>query len=111
MKKLLCLALIGVSIMASAANAKCILPDNAKEVSIGRDFSEDIESEIAYVQYETIEVIVDCGEQGDLLYSQLIQAGATHRDARAERRDFVRDCRGGTWAWLGICVGFIGHCD
>ena len=24
----------------------------------------------------------------------------SHRDARSERRAFVRDCRGGTWAWL-----------
>ena len=111
MKKLLCFALIGMSIMANAANAKEILADNAKVVAIERDFAKEIKSENAEISYETIEVFVDCGDQGDVLYMQLTEAGMDHRDARSERRDFVRDCRGGTWAWLGFCAGFIGNCD
>jgi len=46
----------------------------------------------------------DCGEKGNLYYAKLRDKGYSHRDARAERRDNVRECRGGTWAWLNVFV-------
>lgn len=109
MKKLLCIALFSMAIMTNAANE--LLPKNVTGVKTENDFSKTIKTENSNIENETIEVLVDCGEQGDQLYHQLIQSGMSHRDARAERRDNVRECRGGTWAWLGFCIGFIGHCD
>jgi hypothetical protein len=109
MKKLLCIALFSMTIMTNAANE--LLPKNVTGVKIENDISKTIKTENSNIENETIEVLVDCGEQGDQLYSQLMLAGSDHRDARSERRDFVRACRGGTWAWLGVCIGFIGHCD
>jgi hypothetical protein len=111
MKKLLCIALFSMAIVASAANEKELLPIDVKEATVEFDFSKEIKTDNSNFGSDAIEVLVDCGAQGDVLYMQLTEAGEDHRDARSARRDFVRDCRGGTWAWLGVCIGFIGHCN
>lgn len=111
MKKLLCIALFSMAIAASAANEKELLPIDVKEATVEFDFSKEIKTDNSNFGSDAIEVLVDCGEQGDLVYSQAMQQGNSHRVSRELRRDFVRDCRGGTWAWLGVCIGFIGHCD
>jgi hypothetical protein len=38
-----------------------------------------------------------CASNGNGVYSAAISQGYSHREARAIRRDFVRDCRGGFW--------------
>jgi len=101
MKKLLCIALFFTAIVASAAEKKEIITSNSTVINF-----EDSDFE-----KETFEDSGSCSEQGNLLYAHLKEAGMSHRDARSGRRDFVRECRGGTWAWLGVCIGFIGHCD
>jgi hypothetical protein len=111
MKKLLCIALFSMAIVASAANEKELLPIDVKEVTVEYDFSKEIKTDNSNFASDAVEVLVDCGEQGDVMYLERMADGLTHREARDERRAFVRNCRGGTWAWIGVCIGFIGHCD
>jgi hypothetical protein len=112
MKKLLCVALFSIAIMAKATEKKEIVPNNSRELKIEKiNLSTASETESIDVAVEPLKVLADCGAQGDAYYHRLMDAGADHRDARSARRDFVRDCRGGTWAWLGVCIGFIGRCD
>lgn len=109
MKKLLCIALFSIAIMANANSKKEIAVTNSDETEIST--SSFLEIENSNFMNENFELDVDCGAEGDLYYTQLREAGLDHREARSERRDFVRDCRGGTLAWIGVCIGFIGHCD
>jgi hypothetical protein len=119
MKKLLCIALFSIAIMANANNnKKDIVVNNSTEIVTNASNENEIsindvlEFENGDFNEETFEDYSDCGDQGDLYYSNLMATGNyTHRQARSLRRDNVRECRGGTWAWLGVCVGFIGHCD
>ena len=98
--------------MANANVKEEIIPNNFGEFKIEKiNLSKASETGSINVVVEPLEVLSDCGAQGDALYQQLRDAGEDHRDVRSARRDFVRDCRGGTWAWLGVCIGFIGHCD
>jgi len=109
MKNLLCIALFSFAMMANASNEKEVVTNviDEKEILIENSF----ETESSDLNDEAFEDFVSCSDQGNLLYAQLTEAGMSHRDARSERRDFVRECRGGTWAWIGVCIGFIGHCD
>lgn len=99
MKNLLCIALFSVALLVNAAEEKEIV---INDVSVIKD--SDFNN-------ETFDDFADCGEEGNLEYHLARQAGYNHRVARRLRRSYVRDCRGGTWAWIGVCVGFIGHCD
>ena len=100
-----------MAIVANASNVKEILPIKINEIVIDCEFTREINTVNSDIKNYAIDVLVDCGSEGDVVYAQAIEAGYNHRDARSIRRDFVRDCRGGTWAWIGICIGFIGHCD
>lgn len=109
MKKLVCIALFSFAINANANEKKEILANKDEEKIVSNNLLE-INVEFT-TETSDDEMFFDCGSDGDIHYQELIMAGESHREARSSRRDFVRDCRGGTWAWLGFCAGFIGHCD
>lgn len=105
MKKLVFIALFSFAITASAVEKKEIVE---KEVLTEQTSKVDSSNEIIDITEETL---VDCTAEGNNYYSDLRYDGASHREARSKRREFVRECRGGTWAWVGFCIGFIGKCD
>lgn len=100
MKKILCIAIFSVAIMANANNEKEVVVNNSTEIITNTTDEKEI-----------FEDDSDCGDEGDLAYSNARNAGLDHREARSIRRTKVRECRGGTWAWIGVCIGLIGHCD
>ncbi|TXD54212.1 MULTISPECIES: hypothetical protein [unclassified Polaribacter] len=107
MKKLLCIAFFSIAMMASTAAKKEIVVNNTKEVKVEKS---DIFKEIKTLNLEPEKEISEedmffgCGSDGNFYYALKRDEGMNHRDARAERRAFVRNCRGGTWAWLSIGI-------
>lgn len=110
MKKLLCIALFSIAIMANANNKKENVTSNFEAVKIEKilksnsinlfDYSLELsQNSLAFF---------GCGEEGNEQYDKNIKAGLSHRDARAERRKFVRKCRnlpeGG---WLSIALDVV----
>lgn len=95
MKNLLCIALLSVAFLVNAAEEKEIVINNFEDITTeftmcGNEFSD-------YVMF------FGCGSQGNSYYNHLKSLGLSHREARSERRDFVRDCRGnGPNGWLSV---------
>jgi hypothetical protein len=104
MKKLLCIALFSIAIMANAAEKREIVVNNSKEVKVEKnDFSKEMKTVKSDFKIEISEdeIFFGCGSDGNDLYDALIALGLDHRDARAARRVFVRDCRGfGPGGWI-----------
>ena len=84
MKKLLCIALFSIAIMANAAEKKEIKVEKATFEKIGDNTLTSI-------------MFFGCASDGNQIYDIEISEGATHREARAIRRAWVRACRGGFW--------------
>lgn len=108
MKKLVCIAVFSFAIAANATEKNEIVNSSDEKEVLTKSSTgiNDIDKEIS-----EDEIFFDCGNDGDIAYAEARLLGMSHREARSERRDFVRACRGGTWAWLGFCAGLIGHCD
>lgn len=85
MKKLLCIAVFSLAVMSSTT----------KEINTENKISDIIENIISIDEDSS-----NCGSDGNLEYIKARDRGLSHRAARAERRAFVRKCRGGTWMWL-----------
>jgi hypothetical protein len=92
MKKLLCIALFSIAIMANATVKKEIVVNNSKEVKVEKVTFEK-------TGYNTLTSIMffGCASDGNQIYDIAISEGATHREARAIRRAWVRKCRAGFW--------------
>jgi hypothetical protein len=112
MKKILCIALFSIAIMANATEKKEIVTKTKIEKEVVTDNSNKIMvnnfKEIKTVNNkctnETSEndMLFGCGSDGNDYYDTLISDGMSHRDARRERRAFVRECRGfGDEGWIG----------
>ncbi len=87
MKKLLCIA-----IMTNAAEKKEIVTNNSKEIKVEKATFEKIGDNTL-----TLNMFFGCGSDGNQIYDIEIANGATHREARAIRRAWVRNCRGNFW--------------
>jgi len=92
MKKLLCIAFFSIAIMANAADKKEIVTDNSKEVKIEKATTEKTGDNTLRTN-----MFFGCASQGNEHYAIWRDQGYTHRQARAMRRAWVRDCRGGGW--------------
>ncbi len=105
MKKLLCIALFSIALMANATEKKEIVVNNSTEIVTNATGEKEIvmnnflESENSDLKKEIFEDANSCGEQGNNLYDQLTSGpnAMSHRDARRERRTFVRECRDHIW--------------
>lgn len=107
MRNLLLGAALCVGMLASAANGKETVPNNFEDVNIEKsNFS--LAPRVEMNTFEKLEkstenlftveaVFFGCGDIGNSLYRQLVAGGMSHREARAERRDEVRECIGGRW--------------
>lgn len=85
MKKLLTVALFSIAIMANANSKKENVENNSTEIKIEVNKSK---TEI------TDEDIPGCSSEGNAWYDEWRSQGYTHREARALRRAWVRECRG-----------------
>lgn len=115
MKKLLYIALFSIAITANASEKKGVITNPTNEKEVVTDTSNKIivnnfrgiktinNNKCNKETFEN-EALADCGEQGNLEYAKWRDAGWSHREARSFRRDFVRDCRGGTWVWLEVFI-------
>ena len=115
MKKLLCLAIFCMAIMANATEKKEIAINTTDEKEVlTNDSSEtlinnsiEIDSVDLDFEKETYDDdFFGCGSQGNAYYDDLVAGGMSHRDARAERRDWVRDCRGHPNGWISFVLTF-----
>lgn len=90
MKKLLCIALFSVVLMSSTTKTE------KEEITIN-------------VEMEST-AFFGCGSEGNAYYNIKRDEGMSHREARAARRAYVRECRGGGWNWVfGVATfGTIG---
>ena len=93
MRKLLCLAIFSIAIMANAAVKNEIVTNNSKEVYV----------EMSDLKMENFEedMRMGCGSQGNQHYKIKRSEGASHREARKSRRAYVRECRGYFWQFEG----------
>ena len=76
MKKLLCIALFSIAIMANAAEKKEIVANNSKEIKVEKVGDNTLTSIMFF----------GCSSDGNQIYDIEIANGATHREARATRR-------------------------
>lgn len=110
MRKFLCIAVFSIAFMANATEKNENVANDFKEVNIEKsDFYKEIKTANSDVEMEIFEdaVFFGCGSQGNAVYEEYRDAGMSHRDARAERRAWVRDCRGnGPDGWLSIFISF-----
>jgi hypothetical protein len=125
MKKILCIALFSIAIMANATEKKGVVVNNSKEIVTNtahekvvlKNYSNEVMvndfKEIKTVKNkcskETSEndMFFGCGSQGNSMYNEYRAAGMDHRDARSERRAWVRECRGnGPDGWLSIFISW-----
>jgi len=93
MKKLLCIALFSIAIMANATEKKEIVTNDFKEVKVEINESSS--------EFETVKNDLGCGKQGNNYYSLKRSEGMSHREARAYRRAYVRKCRNYFWQFQG----------
>jgi len=98
--------------MANAIEKKEIDLIDSKEVAVEKiNLSVDVTIEkgiFETTENDTLEedLFFGCGSEGNALYARLRRQGMNHRDARAERRANVRECRGhGPNGWLSISIG------
>ena len=95
MKKLLCIAIFSIAIMANANNKKEIVINNFKELKIeatvhlNATFSTNNAEKLSQYNF----VVFGCGEGGNNTYDTAREKGSSHREARRERRIAVRKCR------------------
>lgn len=110
MKKLLCIALFSMAIMANANNKKEIATSSFKEVKSDMTFQLEGVNQMTY-DYETSSEALTfegCGERGNNLYDQARKDGNSHREARQLRRADVRKCRGlPENGWLGATLDAV----
>lgn len=113
MKKLLCIALFSIAIMANATEKKGIVTNTTDEKEVVTNNSTEtvinnvtvINVEDCDFEKETAEdaMFFGCGSQGNSRYDQWRRDGLTHREARSRRRSYVRECRGygsgGIWTF------------
>lgn len=95
MKKLLCIALFSIAIMANATEKKENVANNFNEVKTENfDFEKvtSVDGKLA---------ILGCTKDGNAYYSMLRSEGMDHREARTARRAFVRECRNYFWQFEG----------
>ncbi|TXD54214.1 MULTISPECIES: hypothetical protein [unclassified Polaribacter] len=108
MKKLLCIAFFSIAIMVNATAKKETVTNNSKEVMIEKsDLDKKLKTE--NIEFNTdiseVDMFFGSGSQGNSMYAEYRGAGMSHRDARAERRAYVRDFRGnGPDEWLSIFI-------
>lgn len=97
MKKLFLIASFSMAMLANANENKEVEFNNSIKVELNNDEQTTTSDAFFY----------GCGSAGNVYYNELREAGMDHRGARSERRDFVRDCRGGKW-WevcvMGVCI-------
>lgn len=110
MKKLLFTVAIFVTVLANATNDKEIVMNQIettnleKEVSLAENLSE-YTATVSEISDGLEEEFFGCGSSGNSYYNILRSENPdmSHREARAARRAFVRDCRGGPvwvpWPW------------
>jgi len=95
MKKLLCIALFSIAIMANAAEKNENAANNSNEVKAeNSDFEKviSIDGKLA---------VLGCTKDGNAYYGMLRSEGMDHREARTARRAFVRECRNYFWQFQG----------
>ena len=108
MKKLLCVALFSIALMANASEKKEILTNNSNDIKVEKT---ELKKGITIEKNDFEEVVSEetlffgCSGDGNELQDSLIEAGSSHRDARAERREFVRHCRGTEDGWIADILG------
>lgn len=111
MKKLLSIMFVCAVMTATGTNEKEIVANNFENFEVEKnELSNEIKfdennSEIGFNDVIKISLIYGCGSTGNAMYDDLRFNGMSHRDARRERRAFVRECRGGRW-WE-ICIGSL----
>ena len=95
MKKLLCIALFSVAIMANANNKKEILTSNFNEVKIEKTIQLEELNAMAYTHVSATDAFVfgECNDRGNAAYDDARENGSSHREARSLRRAEVRKCR------------------
>ena len=92
MKKLLCIVLFSIAIMANAAEKKEIVANNFKEIKVEKATFEKIGDNTL-----TSNMFFGCASDGNHIYAIERAEGASHREARKTRRAWVRGCRGYFW--------------
>ncbi len=92
MKKLVCIALFSIAIMANATEKKRVIVNNSKEIVTNT--KEKMKNEVN--NFKDV-MFFGCGSEGNAWYSHLRMEGKSHRDARKARRAYVRRCRNYFW--------------
>ncbi len=110
MKHFLTLIALCFTILATAKNGKEIAFSNLEKPTIEENRLDNVKACDDLVENATTDVldqeeIFGCGSSGNSYYNILRSDNPdmSHREARAARRAFVRDCRGGPvwvpWPW------------
>jgi hypothetical protein len=110
MKKLLCIAVFSIAIMANANNKKEIATSNFEAVKIEKTIQLEELNAMAYIHVSATDAFVfgECNERGNRLYENARKDGNSHREARQLRRADVRKCRGlPENGWLGATLDAI----
>ena len=100
MKKLVCIALFSIAIMANATEKKKVIGNNSKEIV------KNIKGETEIVVNNSLNVMFfGCGSEANRWYNVYREHEYNHREARYLRRVWVRKCRGnGPNGWWSILI-------
>lgn len=99
MKKLLCIALFSIAIMANAIETKETLTKTSeeKEVVVNNTIKKGVYDSDLQKETSVDAMFFGCASEGNGRYAIWREEGYSHREARALRRAYVRKCRNYFW--------------